>query len=137
MLAARIFFVLQVGQDLKFIALGIFMRATVLRWLPGRTIKALEERRYGLIPNLVLLLFNGLSLYVAMLIRTKAIHGEEDGGSYRNVFPEPLNWQAEFGKQTLMVNAAIMDLQYRPTNRPWLIDLDLDSVLDADAPILS
>ena len=29
------------------------------------------------------------------------------------------------GQQTLLVNAAIMDVRYRPTNRPWLIDMDL------------
>jgi hypothetical protein len=27
--------------------------------------------------------------------------------------------------RTLMVNASIMDLEYKPTNSPWLIDLDL------------
>ncbi|CAE7026070.1 Ser Thr protein phosphatase family protein [Pyrenophora teres f. teres] len=32
----------------------------------------------------------------------------------------------EFGKQTLMVNASIMTVRYKPWNAPWLIDLDLD-----------
>jgi predicted phosphohydrolase len=43
----------------------------------------------------------------------------------RNVYPKSSNWSMEFGKDTLMVNAAIMNLQYRPTNAPWLVDLDL------------
>ena len=32
----------------------------------------------------------------------------------------------EFGKETLMVNASIMTLQYNPLNGPWLVDLDLE-----------
>jgi len=32
----------------------------------------------------------------------------------------------EFGKHTLMVNASIMNVQYKPWNAPWLIDLDLE-----------
>lgn len=31
-----------------------------------------------------------------------------------------------FGKETLMVNASIMTLQYAPWNGPWLVDLDLE-----------
>ncbi|RMZ74401.1 ser Thr phosphatase family [Pyrenophora seminiperda CCB06] len=31
----------------------------------------------------------------------------------------------EFGKQTLMVNASIMTVAYKPWNAPWLVDLDL------------
>ncbi|MCJ1389565.1 hypothetical protein MMC18_002422 [Xylographa bjoerkii] len=30
-----------------------------------------------------------------------------------------------FGKETLFVNASIMNVEYSPTNAPWLIDLDL------------
>ena len=33
----------------------------------------------------------------------------------------PLEW----GKQTLFVNAAIMNILYNPKNAPWLIDIDL------------
>ena len=29
------------------------------------------------------------------------------------------------GKETLFVNAAIMDVSYRPVNAPWVVDLDL------------
>lgn len=31
----------------------------------------------------------------------------------------------EFGEETIFVNAAIMNKKYRPTNAPWIIDLDL------------
>ncbi|CAD6447085.1 4889d4bb-490d-48e6-8ba8-93793c0c0c19-CDS [Sclerotinia trifoliorum] len=31
----------------------------------------------------------------------------------------------EEGKQTLMVNASIMDVRYRPVNKPWFVELDL------------
>ena len=36
------------------------------------------------------------------------------------------NTAIEFGKQTLMVNASIMNVRYRPWNAPWLVDLDLE-----------
>jgi len=36
------------------------------------------------------------------------------------------NTAVEFGKQTLMVNASIMNVRYRPWNAPWLVDLDLE-----------
>lgn len=32
----------------------------------------------------------------------------------------------EFGKETLMVNASIMTVQYRPVQAPWVVDLDLE-----------
>ncbi|KAF1852084.1 ser/Thr protein phosphatase family protein [Cucurbitaria berberidis CBS 394.84] len=32
----------------------------------------------------------------------------------------------EFGKETLMVNASIMTIRYKPWNAPWLVDLDLE-----------
>jgi hypothetical protein len=31
----------------------------------------------------------------------------------------------DFGKDTLMVNASIMTVTYKPWNSPWLVDLDL------------
>ncbi len=31
----------------------------------------------------------------------------------------------EFGKETLFVNASIMNRRYNPTNAPWVVDLDL------------
>lgn len=42
-----------------------------------------------------------------------------------NVYPDSSNWPIKFGKETLMVNAAIMDLNYDPRNSPWLVDLEL------------
>lgn len=33
----------------------------------------------------------------------------------------------EYGKETLMINASIMSIIYRPSQGPWLVDLDLDS----------
>ncbi|KAL8646493.1 MAG: hypothetical protein Q9226_006832 [Calogaya cf. arnoldii] len=30
-----------------------------------------------------------------------------------------------FGEETLFVNAAIMDVNYKPVNAPWIVDLDL------------
>ena len=32
----------------------------------------------------------------------------------------------EFGKETLMVNASIMSVQYKPLQSPWIVDLDLE-----------
>jgi hypothetical protein len=31
-----------------------------------------------------------------------------------------------FGRETLMVNASIMSLTYRPVQGPWLVDIDLE-----------
>ncbi|KAE8444920.1 hypothetical protein EG329_014047 [Mollisiaceae sp. DMI_Dod_QoI] len=45
--------------------------------------------------------------------------------SMPNAYPRPTAHPIRFGKETLMVNAAIMSLQYRPTNSPWLVELDL------------
>jgi hypothetical protein len=42
-----------------------------------------------------------------------------------NVYPEPSNWPIRVGKQTLMVNASIMNAEYKPTNAPWLVELNL------------
>jgi hypothetical protein len=36
----------------------------------------------------------------------------------------------EFSKETLMVNASIMNLRYLPTQGPWLVDLDLERAAD-------
>lgn len=30
-----------------------------------------------------------------------------------------------FGKETLFVNASIMNVRYNPVNAPWVVDLDL------------
>jgi Icc-related predicted phosphoesterase len=49
----------------------------------------------------------------------------ESQGPAANAYPDSSNWPIKFGKETLMVNAAIMNLSYRPTNSPWLVDLEL------------
>ena len=37
-----------------------------------------------------------------------------------------------FGEETLLVNAAIMNRQYRPVQSPWLVDLDLPKAEGSD-----
>jgi len=49
----------------------------------------------------------------------------ENQSLQRNDYPEPSRYPISFGKETLMVNAAIMNVNYRPLNAPWLVDLDL------------
>ncbi|KAH8780527.1 Metallo-dependent phosphatase-like protein [Hyaloscypha sp. PMI_1271] len=56
------------------------------------------------------------------LIGAEAIEGQTP---QPNIYPDSSKWPINFGKETLMVNAAIMNLQYRPTNAPWLVDLEL------------
>ena len=34
---------------------------------------------------------------------------------------KPLKW----GRETLFVNASIMDVRYSPSNAPWVVDIDL------------
>lgn len=55
-------------------------------------------------------------------IGPEAVESKKDQA---NAYPESSNWPVKFGEETLMVNAAIMNLSYRPTNSPWLVDLDL------------
>ncbi|KAM3066297.1 hypothetical protein ACMFMG_003192 [Clarireedia jacksonii] len=40
-------------------------------------------------------------------------------------WPELDKQEVEYGKETLMVNASIMDLSYRPTNKPWFFEIGL------------
>ena len=49
--------------------------------------------------------------------RSAYVDLSEEGGS-------PLRW----GQETLFVNASIMDITYRPSNAPWIVDLDLPVV---------
>jgi hypothetical protein len=42
-----------------------------------------------------------------------------------NRYPEADACIVEYGKETMMVNAAIMDVRCNPTQKPWLLDLDL------------
>jgi len=52
----------------------------------------------------------------------------ESRTEHENSYPETDKWPISFGKETLMVNAAIMNVRCRPTNSPWVIDLDLPQV---------
>jgi len=51
-----------------------------------------------------------------------------DKTEQENSYPEPSKFPVTFGNETLFVNAAIMDVRYRPVNAPWLVDLDLPKV---------
>ncbi|KAF7931479.1 uncharacterized protein EAE98_004215 [Botrytis deweyae] len=44
-----------------------------------------------------------------------------------NKYPQAMDLHIESGKETLMVNAAILDGEHQPTNAPWIINLDLPS----------
>lgn len=59
------------------------------------------------------------------LIGAEAI---EDQTQQLNGYPTASRCPIRFGKETLMANAAIMNLHYRPTNAPWLVDLELPRV---------
>jgi Icc-related predicted phosphoesterase len=50
---------------------------------------------------------------------------ERERRTLENKFPEAGPCHVEYGKETLMVNAAIMDVHYNPVNKPWLLDLEL------------
>lgn len=53
---------------------------------------------------------------------SEAVESEAD---VQNSYPENSKFSVKLGRETLMVNAAVMNVHYRPTNPPWLIDLDL------------
>ena len=60
----------------------------------------------------------------------KAVLGKdaiETENDMRSGFPEvlDLDTELEFGRQTLMLNAAIRDVHYLPSNPPWTVDLKL------------
>lgn len=50
---------------------------------------------------------------------------QSEGELLINAYPESSNIPLQRGKETLMVNASIMDGNYKADNAPWLIDLDL------------
>ena len=63
-------------------------------------------------------------LKTAEALLTKRKEVVRDGAAFLDITKEgemPLRW----GKETLFVNAAIMNLLYEPTNAPWVVDLDL------------
>ncbi|KAF7900874.1 hypothetical protein EAF00_003095 [Botryotinia globosa] len=47
------------------------------------------------------------------------------GDDLVNKYPQAMDLDIESGKETLMVNAAILDGEHQPTNAPWIINLDL------------
>lgn len=60
-------------------------------------------------------------------LRTRGAEAVQAKNVLDNPYPHPLRESLSFGKQTLMVNAAIMNIIYRPANAPWLVDLDLSN----------
>ncbi|KAF8852591.1 Metallo-dependent phosphatase [Acephala macrosclerotiorum] len=46
-------------------------------------------------------------------------------GEDKNTYPSARRFSVDFGKETLMVNAAIMNERNKPNNSPWIIELDL------------
>lgn len=56
------------------------------------------------------------------VIGADAIEAQTD---QQNVYPDSSNWPLKSGKETLMVNASIMNLAYDPKNAPWIVDLEL------------
>jgi Icc-related predicted phosphoesterase len=61
------------------------------------------------------------------LLGKEAIQEEK---AEKNTYPEPQKISIDHGKETLFLNAAIMDYGYKPRNPPWLVDLDLPRVSD-------
>jgi hypothetical protein len=59
-------------------------------------------------------------------IGTEAIESKVEND---NLYPGAKRWKIREGKETLLVNASIMDLGYKPTNSPWIIDLDLEKAV--------
>jgi hypothetical protein len=51
--------------------------------------------------------------------------GDRKEDSKVNSYPEANTVPISFGKETLMVNAAIRDGKNEAVNAPWLIDLEL------------
>ena len=51
----------------------------------------------------------------------------EDGGAFIDVSTTTRRSPVRKGEETIFVNAAIMNLIYRPVNAPWVVDLDLDA----------
>lgn len=63
---------------------------------------------------------NGAEL-IKWMQRDNAIEGRK---SLTNPYPEPLDCRRS-GGETLAINAAIMTGDYKPTNPPWLVNLNL------------
>ena len=46
-----------------------------------------------------------------------------------HMFPEPIQLSIVHGRQSLMINATIMDHIHRLRNAPWLVDLELPRIM--------
>lgn len=57
--------------------------------------------------------------------RNRERENSKDHSTFGNVYPKPTTFPSVHGKQSLMINAAIMDESNEPKNPPWLIDLEL------------
>ncbi|KAF2115612.1 Metallo-dependent phosphatase-like protein [Lophiotrema nucula] len=54
----------------------------------------------------------------------------EDGGVYVDASESEGGGKGvDFGRETLMVNASIMTVRYKPCNAPWVVDLDLEKAV--------
>lgn len=50
----------------------------------------------------------------------------DEQGDFENAYPEVMEvGQVVRGRHTVVVNASIMDGGYEPTNKPWVVDLEL------------
>lgn len=53
------------------------------------------------------------------------IDRESEEGGVKLDFTKKGGRELRFGEETLFVNAAILDVRYRPVNAPWVVDLEL------------
>lgn len=49
-----------------------------------------------------------------------------------NSYPGPSRCDIDYGKESLFINASIMNVKYVPVNAPWLVDIDLPKGSDHD-----
>jgi hypothetical protein len=59
---------------------------------------------------------------------TSTIHSHNGGGPLVNQYPKPTECAIAYGRESLMVNAAIMTEKNDPENAPWLVDIELPRV---------
>lgn len=73
-------------------------------WVEGRSVSLPVDRQQ---------ILNNRCAYVNI--------SKDGGGNLAEGRSKPLT----FGEETLFINAAIMDVNYKPVNAPWMVDLDL------------
>ena len=59
------------------------------------------------------------------LRKNEAIHRYFEDEGIENPYPEAFLWEKKRGERTLAVNASIMTGDYKPENKPWLVNLNL------------